>query len=167
MRKDPKTLQQHKLVPVKRAVAPPARRAVVSQHIDDDQRRRLLAQFARALLPQPTTPVHRQVAAPEVAAGNTTSIEAARAAKASNASSFGGNPAPLASVAAALQQRIDGLPKRQRQTLDGLLAGESEKQIAFRLKLSHHTVHDHVKRLHRTLGVSSRGELLSLFIRHP
>jgi DNA-binding NarL/FixJ family response regulator len=58
-----------------------------------------------------------------------------------------------------------GLSGRMRQTLRGLLAGEAEKQIAYRLKLSPHTVHVYVKGLYRHFGVSSRGELLARFVR--
>ena len=53
------------------------------------------------------------------------------------------------------------LPPRLRQTLELLAAGDGEKQVARRLGLSRHTVHDYVKALHRCLGVSSRGELLA------
>jgi DNA-binding NarL/FixJ family response regulator len=61
-----------------------------------------------------------------------------------------------------------GLSARLRQTLQGLLAGEAEKQIANRLDLSPHTVHVYVKGLYRHFGVSSRGELLARFVRsHP
>lgn len=51
---------------------------------------------------------------------------------------------------------------RLRQVAQLLAIGLSEKQVALRLRLSIHTVHDYVKQLHRKLGVSSRGELLAL-----
>ena len=50
---------------------------------------------------------------------------------------------------------------RMRQTLERLLAGDSEKQVAQRLRLSPHTVHIYVKALYRHFDVSSRGELLA------
>lgn len=53
------------------------------------------------------------------------------------------------------------LPPRLSQTLDELLQGRSEKEIAFRLELSRHTIHNYVKALHQRFGVSSRGELLA------
>lgn len=56
------------------------------------------------------------------------------------------------------------LPPRLDQTLRGLLRGQSEKQIAAELNVSIHTVHEYVKDLHRRLGVTSRGELLSRFL---
>lgn len=56
------------------------------------------------------------------------------------------------------------LPPRLQRTLDGLLQGLSEKQIAYRSGLSRHTVHDYVKMLHRRFNVASRGELLAVFI---
>jgi DNA-binding CsgD family transcriptional regulator len=43
-----------------------------------------------------------------------------------------------------------------------LADGHSEKQVARDLGISPHTVHGHVKALHRRLGVSSRAELLAV-----
>lgn len=54
-----------------------------------------------------------------------------------------------------------GLTRRQRQTLELLLHGASEKEAARRLGLSVNTLHRHVTDLHRRLKVSSRGELLA------
>lgn len=53
------------------------------------------------------------------------------------------------------------LPPRLRQVLVCLMEGDSEQQVARRLGISAHTVHEHVKRLHRRFDVSSRGELLA------
>jgi DNA-binding CsgD family transcriptional regulator len=61
----------------------------------------------------------------------------------------------------AASEALQSLSQRMRDTLGGLLAGGSEKTIAMELGLSRHTVHEHVKRLHRAFNVSSRGELLS------
>lgn len=61
----------------------------------------------------------------------------------------------------------DALPPRLRQVLQCLLEGDSEQQAALRLGISPHTVHEHVKRLHRRMGVASRGELLAAFVRFP
>src|SRR5947209_6991182 len=57
------------------------------------------------------------------------------------------------------------LPPRLRQTLEHLLQGDGEKQIAHKLGLSPHTVHVYVKSLHKRFNVSSRAELLARFIR--
>lgn len=57
------------------------------------------------------------------------------------------------------------LSPRVRQTLDRLLRGDSEKQVAIQLRLSQHTVHVHVKSLYRKLNVTTRGELLAKFVR--
>ena len=54
-----------------------------------------------------------------------------------------------------------GLSPRMRQVLALLTRGDSEKQVAMALGISRHTIHDHVKRLHRHFGVQSRGELLA------
>ena len=58
-----------------------------------------------------------------------------------------------------------GLSPRVRQTLDGLLRGDQEKEIAARMGVSKHTVHVYVKQLYRRFNVSSRGELLARFVR--
>lgn len=62
------------------------------------------------------------------------------------------SPSPVAAEA---------LPPRLRQVLVCLMEGDSEQQVARRLGISAHTVHEHVKRLHRRFEVSSRGELLA------
>jgi DNA-binding CsgD family transcriptional regulator len=69
--------------------------------------------------------------------------------------------------------RVTPIPKglklspRMRQTLDRLLAGDSEKQIAGKLAVSRHTVHVYVKALYRGFDVNSRGELLARFVQMP
>jgi DNA-binding CsgD family transcriptional regulator len=62
---------------------------------------------------------------------------------------------------------IPGLSNRHSETLERLLAGDSEKQIAAHMKLSRNTVHVYVKALYRRFNVSSRGELLARFVRQP
>ena len=59
------------------------------------------------------------------------------------------------------------LSPRLAQTLDRLLAGDSEKEIAARLRRSPNTVHVYVKELYRRFEVNSRGELLARFVRAP
>jgi len=71
---------------------------------------------------------------------------------------------PAAPVAPADRSAGHELSHRQRQTLDRLLAGRSEKQVAADLGLSRHTVHVHVKSLYKAFGVNSRHELLAKFI---
>jgi len=56
---------------------------------------------------------------------------------------------------------IPGLSHRHRDTLEGLLAGDSEKQIANKLGVSRNTVHVYVTALYRHFKVNSRGELLA------
>jgi PAS domain S-box-containing protein len=58
------------------------------------------------------------------------------------------------------------LTPRQREVLDLLMTGLGEKDVAEKLFLSRHTVHNHVKAIYRALGVSSRAELFARFIRH-
>ena len=53
------------------------------------------------------------------------------------------------------------LAPRVRQTLERILAGDSEKQVALRLGLSRHTVHIYIATIYRRYNVSSRGELVA------
>src|SRR5262249_13806966 len=60
---------------------------------------------------------------------------------------------------------VDPLAKlspRLRQTLAFLLTGNSEKEIARRMGLSRHTVHEYVGALYRHFRVDSRAALMAL-----
>lgn len=63
------------------------------------------------------------------------------------------------------QPNVSGLPPRLRQVLDCLLDGDAEKHVALRLGIARATAHEHVTRLYRHFGVSSRAELLAYFLR--
>ncbi len=58
------------------------------------------------------------------------------------------------------------LTAREQEVLEHLTLGKSVKQIAMDLQRSPHTVHDHVKSLHRKLHASSRGELIARALGH-
>jgi DNA-binding CsgD family transcriptional regulator len=58
------------------------------------------------------------------------------------------------------------LTHREQQVLEHLALGKSVKQIATDLARSPHTVHDHVKSLHRKMNASSRGELIARALGH-
>ena len=64
-----------------------------------------------------------------------------------------------------LEAELNRLPPRLRQTMHSLLAGDSEKQAAAKLGVSPHTVHVYVKSLYKRYKVSSRGELLSKWVK--
>lgn len=68
-------------------------------------------------------------------------------------------------VSGGVRAEAVGLSPRMRQTLEALIAGDSEKQIAIKLHVSQHTVHVYVKQLYKRFGANSRGELLARFIR--
>ena len=68
-------------------------------------------------------------------------------------------------LAGASEPGLADLSPRLRQTLDALLEGEGEKQVAARLGLCRETVHVYVKALYRHFRVSSRAELLAHFLR--
>jgi DNA-binding NarL/FixJ family response regulator len=59
------------------------------------------------------------------------------------------------------------LTARERQVLEGLVDGLSEKQVAARLALSPQTVHSYIKQLYRKLHVRSRAELVRHTLRAP
>jgi DNA-binding CsgD family transcriptional regulator len=107
--------------------------------------RRLVADLCRMLDPQPGAGAHGR--------GNrgTNGKENRRGHSADR---------PLPAAAGRLSPRMG-------QTLERLLAGDSEKEIAARFGRSRHTVHVYVKKLYQRFGVSSRGELFALFVRPP
>lgn len=62
------------------------------------------------------------------------------------------------------------LAPRLRQVLAGLQEGHAEKEIAWQLGISRHTVHVYVRSLYRYFGVCSRAELMSMLLHaavHP
>ena len=74
-------------------------------------------------------------------------------------------PPPATSGEVAIHDpRMDELPPRLRPVLRQLLAGDAEKQVALKLGLSPHTVHQYAKLLHRHFKVSSRAELILQFL---
>jgi DNA-binding CsgD family transcriptional regulator len=60
--------------------------------------------------------------------------------------------------------RLAALQPRLRKVMQHLLDGDGEKQVAAKLGLSRHTVHEYVKMIYQQLGVSSRSELLSQWV---
>jgi DNA-binding CsgD family transcriptional regulator len=60
----------------------------------------------------------------------------------------------------AVRSDLPRLSRRQRQTLDRLMRGDSEKEAALALGISTGTLHCYVKEIYRAFAVNSRGELL-------
>ncbi len=56
---------------------------------------------------------------------------------------------------------------REQEVLELLLAGSSTREIAQSFGRSWHTIHDHVKALHRKTGASTRGELIARWFGQP
>jgi DNA-binding CsgD family transcriptional regulator len=54
------------------------------------------------------------------------------------------------------------LTPRQVAIVEALVEGLSYAEIAGRLAISYHTVHSHIKAIHRKLGVHSTGRLVAL-----
>lgn len=63
-----------------------------------------------------------------------------------------------------MSPEVAPLSPRMRQTLQFLLAGASEREIAAHIGLSLNTVHHYVKQLYRHFGVSSRSQLLARWV---
>ena len=70
----------------------------------------------------------------------------------------------LKQTAVAPPHTAEGMSRRQRQVLEFLLAGDGEKQVAAKLGISKNTVHNYVTALYRHFDVSSRSELMAIFI---
>lgn len=64
----------------------------------------------------------------------------------------------------SVDPRLAALQPRLRKVMQHLLDGDGEKQVAAKLNLSRHTVHEYVKMIYQQLGVSSRSELLSQWV---
>ena len=60
--------------------------------------------------------------------------------------------------------RLEALQPRLKKVMRHLLEGDSEKQVALKLGLSPHSVHQYVKQLYAQLEVNSRGELLAQWV---
>jgi DNA-binding NarL/FixJ family response regulator len=58
------------------------------------------------------------------------------------------------------------LTKRERDIVELVMVGKTNRDIAHQLDLSEHTIKNHLFRLFRKLGVSSRSELVAHTIRH-
>lgn len=58
------------------------------------------------------------------------------------------------------------LTDREQGVLDLLIEGHSVRVIAEKLGRSAHTIHDHVKNLHKKINASSRGELIAKALGH-
>jgi len=63
-------------------------------------------------------------------------------------------------LAAILRSRF-GLSRMEAQVACALADGLTYQEIADRHSISYHTVHSHVKAIHRKAGVSSNGKLLA------
>lgn len=61
---------------------------------------------------------------------------------------------------------MNRITPREQLILEQLALGKTVKQIATGLNRSPHTIHDHVKSLHRKLNASSRGELIARALGH-
>jgi FixJ family two-component response regulator len=66
----------------------------------------------------------------------------------------------------AIQARMDSLTSGEREVLDLMVAGKSNKQIVTDLKISLRTVHSRRAAILDKLHVGSRAELLQLVLKH-
>jgi DNA-binding CsgD family transcriptional regulator len=73
----------------------------------------------------------------------------------------------LLAIGAERSTRCHWLSPKEQVVLELLTIGDSVREIADKMGRSPHTVHDHVKSLHRKLGASSRGELVARALGRP
>jgi DNA-binding CsgD family transcriptional regulator len=138
------------------AAGAPADRAAQVAH-----QRRLVADLCRLLDPQPgPAPRRNGHAGPNARTGGNGHAGA-------GGDGNGGAPPPPPPPEFPLPPGAVRLSPRMHQTLERLLAGDGEKEIAARFGRSRHTVHVYVKKLYERFAVSSRGELFALFVRAP
>ncbi|MBX3380119.1 MAG: hypothetical protein KF805_08480 [Phycisphaeraceae bacterium] len=64
------------------------------------------------------------------------------------------------------REGIEWISPREQEILGHLVLGKSVRQIAEETGRSAHTIHDHVKSLHRKLNATSRGELIARTLGH-
>jgi DNA-binding CsgD family transcriptional regulator len=69
-------------------------------------------------------------------------------------------------IGPAIDNPRSWLTLREQEVLEQLTLGRSVKEIAQDLGRSPHTVHDHVKSLHRKLAATTRGELIARALGH-
>lgn len=72
----------------------------------------------------------------------------------------------LLAIGPARSSASNWLTAREQAILERLILGRSVREIAGELDRSPHTVHDHVKSLHRKLNANSRGELIARALGH-
>jgi FixJ family two-component response regulator len=76
--------------------------------------------------------------------------------------------APLpAEIPAETNERLGALSAREREVLNGVLAGKQSRQISEELCISVKTVEFHRARIREKLGVATLAELFRLFISDP
>ena len=80
---------------------------------------------------------------------------------------FHGELGPLIgrALVSATEPSPEKVSPRLRQTLACLMEGDSEKQVAARLSLSHDTTHQYVTALYRHFRVRSRAQLMALIVK--
>lgn len=71
------------------------------------------------------------------------------------------------SIGAGPLKDSEWISPREQEVLELLLAGSSTREIAQSFGRSWHTIHDHVKALHRKTGASTRGELIARWFGQP
>jgi two-component system, LuxR family, response regulator FixJ len=59
-------------------------------------------------------------------------------------------------------EKLNELSPKERNVVEGLLQGYSNKAIAFELHISEKTVEKHLTNIYRKLGVSSRSNVILL-----
>lgn len=72
-------------------------------------------------------------------------------------------PAEMAEQAQAAFSKIDNFSERKRVIAQMVGQGLTNQQIASRIELSQNTVHFHLKEIYRTLGITCRAALATVY----
>ena len=62
--------------------------------------------------------------------------------------------------------RIEELTPREREVVEAVIAGQTDREIGARLYISHRTVHNHLQNIFEKLGVRTRTQVAVLYLAH-
>jgi two-component system, NarL family, response regulator YdfI len=129
---------------------------VLSEQLKADWLSRTLRAGVRAVLPREATPEQLRAALEAAAAGLVVV----------HASAVSAVLPAHAALSSPIRELPEPLTPREREVLQMISGGLSNKEIAGRLSISEHTVKFHVASILGKLGASTRTEAVSIGIRH-
>jgi DNA-binding NarL/FixJ family response regulator len=64
------------------------------------------------------------------------------------------------------RSRIGDLTPREREVVEAVIAGQTDREIGASLYISHRTVHNHLQNIFDKLGVRTRTQVAVLYLAH-